>query len=58
MNQDLSGVEFIAIEIHYGFLTENKMNELLDYLLKYFKIYRHKIGKPGSHHPEYNLIRK
>jgi FkbM family methyltransferase len=58
INQDLSGVEFIAIEIHYGFLTKPQQQELLDYLLQDFQIYSMKKGKEGSHHPEYNFIRK
>ncbi len=58
MNQDLSGVEFIAIEIHYSFLTKPQQQELLDYLLQDFQIHSMKSGKEGLHHPEYNLIKK
>ena len=58
INQDLSGVEFIAIEIHYGFLTKSQQQELLDYLLQDFQIHSMKQGKEGFHHPEYNFIRR
>ncbi len=58
LNQNLEGVEFISMELHYNFLSEDQRNELLDYLLKYFDIYHHKLGKIGAYHPEYNLIRK
>lgn len=58
VNQDLSGVEFIAIEIHYGFLTKSQQQELLDYLLQDFQIYSKKEGIEGQRHSEYNFIRK
>lgn len=58
INQDLSGVEFISIEIHYNFLTESHQQELLEYLLQDFQIHSMKKGVYGSHHPEYNFIRK
>lgn len=58
INQDLSGVEFIAIEIHYGFLTNSQQQELLDYLLQDFQIHSMQEGKEGHNHPEYNFIRK
>jgi FkbM family methyltransferase len=58
INQDLSGVEFIAIEIHYAFLTELHQQELLEYLLQDFQIHSMKEGKYGFYHPEYNFIRK
>lgn len=58
INQDLSGVEFIAIEIHYGFLTKLQQQELLNYLLQDFQIYSMTQGKESHNHPEYNFIRK
>jgi FkbM family methyltransferase len=58
MNQDLSGIEFMAIEIHYRFLTTAQQKDLLEHLLKYFNIHSHKKGIDGVNHPEYNLIKK
>ena len=58
INQDLSGVEFIAIELHYYFLTESQRQELLEYLLKDFKIHSQKKGVLGHCHAEINFIRK
>lgn len=58
MNQDLSGIEFMAIELHYDFLTPSQHSELLNYLLKFFNIHSQTHGKPGRNHPEYNLIKK
>lgn len=58
MNKDLTGIEFMAMELHYGFLNDEKRNELLNYLLKYFNIYCCKQGIEGCFHSEYNLIKK
>ena len=58
MGKDLSEVDFIAIEIHYGFLSDKKIEELLAHLLQYFDIEREKKGVKGVSHPEYNLINK
>ena len=58
LNQDLSGVEFIAIELHYYFLTESQRQELLEFLLKDFKIHSQIKGVIGHRHDEINFIRK
>ena len=58
IDQDLDGVDYISLELHYDFLTEGQRDELLDYLLKDFKIHHHKPGRYGQYHPEYNLVRK
>lgn len=56
IGQDLSGVKFMAIELHYDFLTDAQRKELLEYLMTYFDIYKHRKGAPGVCHDEYCLI--
>jgi len=44
MNQDLSMIDFLAVEIHLQ-LGREKMNELRDYLFKYFNIIKDSGGE-------------
>lgn len=53
--KDLSGVEFLSMELHTNFLSEEKRKDLKNHLLKFFNIYSEKQGK---YHPEINFIKK
>tara|TARA_Y100000114_G_scaffold47644_1_gene43426 strand:+ start:531 stop:1157 length:627 start_codon:yes stop_codon:yes gene_type:complete len=56
INQDLTGVRFLSIEVHYDFLTEQQRKELLQYLATYFNVYHHLKGRAGVCHDEYSFI--
>lgn len=58
MGQNLNGVDFISIEIHFDLISDNEREELLKFLLKDFEIVKNKIGQRGLYHSEYNLKRK
>jgi len=58
MGQNLDGIDFISIEIHFDLLKDKERENLLNFLCIDFEIVKSKEGKKGFYHSEYNLKRK
>ena len=56
MNKDLSGIKFLSLELHSGYLSTQQKNEVMTHILKYFTIFKHKKGIPSVCHDEFALI--
>jgi len=56
MNKDLSGVQFLSLELHMGLLTGSQRKDLMKHLSKYFSVFKHKKGIPRVCHDEFALI--
>ena len=56
MNKDLSGVKFLSLELHVGFLSGSQRKSLMKHLMNFFTIYKHRKAAAGKRHDEFSLI--
>ena len=56
MNKDLSGVKFLSLELHSGYLSTQQKNQVMNHVLKYFTVLKHKKAIPSVCHDELALI--